>query len=46
MDNIISDDDKNYQMLLKIRKNMNEVNGVYQNLVRKYYLFTNGKEFP
>ncbi|MCP2034138.1 hypothetical protein L1279_001121 [Planomicrobium sp. HSC-17F08] len=46
LDNIVSDDDKTYELLLKIRENMNEANGVYQNSVRKYYLFKNGKEFP
>ena len=46
LDNIVSDDDKTYELLLKIRENMNEMNGVYQNAVRKYYLFANGKEFP
>lgn len=46
LDNIVTDDDKTYELLTKIRENMNEVNGVYQNSVRKYYLFINGKEFP
>lgn len=46
LDNIVDDDEKTYELLLKIRRNMNEVNGVYQNSVRKYYLFANGKEFP
>lgn len=45
LDHIVSDD-KTYELLLKVRDNMNEVNGVYQNSVRKYYLFVNGKEFP
>lgn len=46
LDNIVSDDDKTYELLLEIRETMNEVNGVYQNSIRKYYLFVNGKEFP
>ncbi|WP_341963676.1 hypothetical protein NM897_17190 (plasmid) [Planococcus maritimus] len=46
LDNIVSDDDKTYELLLRIREDMNEVNGVYQNSIRKYYLFINGKEFP
>lgn len=46
LDNVVDDDEKTYELLLEIRKNMNEVNGVYQNSVRKYYLFANEKEFP
>ena len=46
LDSIVSDDEKTYKLLLQIREQMNELNGVYQNSVRKYYLFVNGKEFP
>lgn len=46
LDSIVSDDEKTYRLLLQIREQMNEANGVYQNSVRKYYLFVNGKEFP
>ena len=35
-----------YRLLLQIREQMNETNGVYQNAVRKYYLFVNGESFP
>ena len=46
LDTIVKSEDETYRLLLLIRKQMNEVNGVYQNAVRKYYLFVNGKEFP
>lgn len=46
LDNIVTDDEKTYKLLLQIREQMNEQNRVYQNSVRKYYLFVNGKEFP
>lgn len=46
LDSIVLNDKETYNLLLRIRKQMNETNGVYQNSVRKYYLFVNGKEFP
>ncbi|MHA6258829.1 hypothetical protein ACXYMX_02830 [Sporosarcina sp. CAU 1771] len=46
LDSVVIDDEKMYNLLLQIRTQMNETNGVYQNAVRKYYLFVNGKEFP
>jgi len=46
LDSIVTDDEKTYKLLIQIREQMNEANGVYQNSVRKYYLFVNGKEFP
>lgn len=46
LDSIVMDDEKTYKLLLQVREQMNEQNGVYQNSVRKYYLFVNGKEFP
>ena len=46
LDNIVSNDEETYQLLLRIREQMNELNGVYQNSVRKYYLFVNNREFP
>ena len=46
LDSIVVDDEKTYNLLLQIREQMKETNGVYQNAVRKYYLFVNGKEFP
>jgi hypothetical protein len=46
LDSIVVDDEKTYHLLLRIRKVMKEMNGVYQNSVRKYYLFVNQKEFP
>ena len=46
LDNIVGNDEETYQLLLRIRNQMNELNGVYQNSVRKYYLFVNNREFP
>lgn len=46
LDNIVGNDEETYQLLLRIRHQMNEINGVYQNSVRKYYLFANNREFP
>lgn len=46
LDSVVSNDERTYQLLLQIREQMNEVNGVYQNAVRKYYSFVNGEEFP
>ena len=43
LDNIVNDDEKMYQLLIQIREQMNEMKGVYQNSVRKYYLFINRK---
>lgn len=43
LDSIVVEDEKMYKLLLQIQSQMNETNGVYQNAVRKYYLFVNGK---
>ena len=46
LDSVVLEDEKMYRLLLQIREQMNETNGVYQNAVRKYYLFVNGESFP
>lgn len=46
LDEVVKDDELMYKVLLRIQREMNEHNGVYQNAVRKYYLYRNGKEFP
>jgi hypothetical protein len=48
LDDVVTDDDKMYRLLTKVQKELNdkEYHGVYQNAVRKYYLFINGNEFP
>jgi hypothetical protein len=48
LDDVVTNDDKMYRLLTKVQTELNdkEYHGVYQNAVRKYYLFINGKEFP
>lgn len=46
LDDIVKDDDSMYKLLIRIQREMNENNGNYQNAVRKYYMYRNGKEFP
>lgn len=48
LDNDVKDDEKMYSLLLQIQKELNDGlhHDVYQNAVRKYYLFVNGSEFP
>ncbi|WP_234978444.1 hypothetical protein [Bacillus tuaregi] len=48
LDNEVKDDEKMYSLLLQIQEVMNDGlhHNVYQNAVRKYYLFVNGREFP
>lgn len=44
LDVIVKDDQLTHEILLRIE--MNELNGVYQNAVRKYYEYLNGRKFP
>lgn len=46
LDDIVKDDESTYNLLLRIRNEMNEQRGNYQNAVRKYYEYQNGKRFP
>jgi len=46
LDYIISDDKRMYESLLKIKAEMNDINGNISNALRKYYLFANGVLFP
>lgn len=48
LDQIVKDDEKMYQLLVRVQREMNDkvYHNVYQNAVRKYYLFVNGKQFP
>jgi len=46
LDVIVKDDQLTHEILLRIQNEMNELNGVYQNAVRKYYEYLNGKKFP
>ena len=46
LDSIVSDDDKTYKALLRIKAEMKDQNGTVSNALRKYYDFINGKAFP
>ncbi|MDQ1912510.1 hypothetical protein RAC89_19130 [Paenibacillus sp. GD4] len=48
LDDIVKDDEKTYRLLLAVKEKLNDelYHGVYQNSVRRYYAFVNGKEFP
>ena len=46
LDSIVADDILMFQTLCLIKSEMNDTNGNISNAVRKYYLFSNGKEFP
>lgn len=48
LDSIVKDDEQMYKLLLRIQEEMNDrkYHNVYQNAVRKYYLFVTGKAFP
>lgn len=46
LDNIVKDDDKMFDLLVKIKNELGDSNGAKQNAVRKYYAFTNNKIFP
>ncbi|MDD2211701.1 MAG: hypothetical protein PHV56_01795 [Clostridia bacterium] len=44
LDGIVIDDRSTYDLLIRIKPN--DVHGVKQNAVRKYYAFVNGADFP
>lgn len=46
LDYVVSDDNKMYETLLKIKEDLNDNNGSISNALRKYYYFANGKAFP
>jgi SMC interacting uncharacterized protein involved in chromosome segregation len=48
LDNVVKNDEDMYNLLLQIQEKFSDklYHGNYQNAVRKYYLFVNGKEFP
>ena len=46
LDYVVSDDDRMYEALKTISKDLKERNGCIQNAVRWYYKFINNKEFP
>ena len=46
LDKIVSDDDKMYETLIRVKQETNDYNGNNSNALRKYYEFANGKRFP
>ena len=46
LDHIIADDCRMYNALIRIKAEMNDINGNLSNALRKYYLFANGASFP
>lgn len=46
LDEIVSDDDKMYETLIRVKQETNDHNGNNSNALRKYYEFSNGKRFP
>lgn len=46
LDSIVCDDEKMYQILLRIKAEMKDTNGNLSNALRKYYVFANNKFFP
>ncbi|MGG2947808.1 hypothetical protein AAV833_14380, partial [Geobacillus stearothermophilus] len=48
LDDVVKNDEAMYHLLLQIQEKFSDklYHGNYQNAVRKYYLFVNGKEFP
>ena len=46
LDVVVRQDELVYKLLVRIQQEMKDLNGGYQNAVRKYYIFVNGKDFP
>lgn len=46
LDSVVADDNKVFDILCRIKKELNDSNGAISNALRKYYLFANGREFP
>jgi len=46
LDSIVSDNDKMYDILVRIKQEMKDTNGNISNALRKYYQFANGRVFP
>ena len=46
LDSIVADDETTYKTLLRIKAELKDTNGTISNALRKYYVFTNGKQFP
>ncbi len=46
LDSVVADDNKMFDILRRIKKELNDSNGAISNALRKYYLFANEHEFP
>ena len=46
LDTVVSDDDTMYESLIELQPREDPAHTPMQNAVRKYYKFTNGREFP
>lgn len=46
LDQIVKDDKKVYDLLIRIKEELKDNNGAIQNSVRKYYIFVNKTAFP
>ena len=46
LDEIVLNDDRMYEALLKLKKSENTAHSPMQNALRKYYKFANKHEFP
>lgn len=46
LDVVVADDYQTYQTLLRIQQELGDNNGAIQNVLRKYYSFTHGRDFP
>lgn len=46
LDSVVADDNKMFDILCRIKKELDDTNGAISNALRKYYLFANGCGFP
>ena len=46
LDYVVKDDNKMFDLLMKIKNELSDSNGAKQNAVRKYYTFVNNSVFP
>lgn len=45
LDSVVADDNQMFDILCRIKKELNDSNGAISNALRKYYIFANGREF-
>ena len=46
LDDVVSDDEKMFHTLMRVKQETNDHNGNNSNALRKYYEFSSGKRFP